>query len=306
MRITTIGRGSIGGTLARLWTAAGHQVTALGRDGGEASDADVVLLAVRHADIPAALAGVTGLDGKTVIESSNRLDGELPHDGHASNAEYVKAALGGPTAEAFNLNFGKLLEGASQAPNRPDNIWVGDETARDAVEQLTRDAGDATAPRRTAGPRRHAGGLRRALRGDRQGRRFRPALLPLRDAGSDLTARILWRGATPSELPDGSSPGAEGSSRPARSRYPEFRDPVCAAAAPAVASGHDGMSRLRDHGPRAHARHCARGRGASLPGHCDAHAFLGVDEVVVIVAAEVDLHPVDLSGEPAALGGVVG
>jgi hypothetical protein len=120
MRITTIGRGSIGGTLARLWTAAGHQVTALGRDGGDASDADVVLLAVRHADIPAALAGVTGLEGKTVIETSNRLDGEAPHEGHASNAEYVKAVVGGPTAKAFNLNFGKLLEGAAQAPNRPD------------------------------------------------------------------------------------------------------------------------------------------------------------------------------------------
>ena len=49
MKITTIGRGSIGGTLARLWTAAGHQVTTLGRDGGDASDADVVLVAVRHA-----------------------------------------------------------------------------------------------------------------------------------------------------------------------------------------------------------------------------------------------------------------
>lgn len=141
MRITTIGRGSIGGTLARLWTAAGHQVTTLGRDGGDASDADVVLLAVRHADIPAALAGVTGLAGKTVIEASNRLDGEAPHEGHASNAEYVKAVLGGPTAKAFNLNFGKLLDGAAEAPNRPDNIWVGDEAARAAVEQLTHDAG---------------------------------------------------------------------------------------------------------------------------------------------------------------------
>ena len=30
MKITTIGRGSIGGTLARLWTAAGHQVDAAG------------------------------------------------------------------------------------------------------------------------------------------------------------------------------------------------------------------------------------------------------------------------------------
>ena len=141
MKITTIGRGSIGGTLAGLWTAAGHQVNTLGRDGGDASDADVVLVAVRHADIPAALAGVTGLEGKTVIEASNRLDGEAPHEGHASNAEYVKAVLGGPTAKAFNLNFGKLLEGAAQAPNRPDNIWVGDEAARTAVEQLTHDAG---------------------------------------------------------------------------------------------------------------------------------------------------------------------
>lgn len=141
MHITTIGRGSIGGTLARLWTTAGHQVTTLGRDGGDASDADVVLLAVRHADIPAALAGVTGLEGKIVIEASNRLDGEAPHEGHASNAEYVKTVVGGPTAKAFNLNFGKLLAGATEAPNRPDNIWVGDEAARAVVEQLTRDAG---------------------------------------------------------------------------------------------------------------------------------------------------------------------
>ncbi|WP_354698013.1 hypothetical protein DSM112329_03674 [Paraconexibacter sp. AEG42_29] len=141
MNITTIGRGSIGGTLARLWTAAGHQVTTLGREGGDASSADVVLLAVRHADIPAALAGVTGLEGKTVIEASNRLDGEAPHEGHASNAEYVKAVLGGPTAKAFNLNFGKLLEGAAEAPSRPDNIWVGDDATRAVVEQLTHDAG---------------------------------------------------------------------------------------------------------------------------------------------------------------------
>ena len=101
MKITTIGRGSIGGTLARLWTAAGHQVNTLGREGGDASDADVVLVAVRHADLPAALAGVTGLEGKTVIEASNRLDGEAPHEGHASNAEYVNTVLGGPTAKAF-------------------------------------------------------------------------------------------------------------------------------------------------------------------------------------------------------------
>ena len=44
MKITTIGRGTIGGKLGRLWTSAGHEVTELARDGGDAADADVVLL----------------------------------------------------------------------------------------------------------------------------------------------------------------------------------------------------------------------------------------------------------------------
>ncbi len=33
MRITIIGRGRVGGGLARLFRAAGHEVDALGRDG---------------------------------------------------------------------------------------------------------------------------------------------------------------------------------------------------------------------------------------------------------------------------------
>lgn len=141
MKITTIGRGSIGGTLARLWTAAGHEVTELGRDGGDAGDADVVLLAVPYGAVPDALAGVSGLAGKTVIDATNRLGGEEPPDGHASMAEYVKATTGGPVAKAYNLNFGSLLEQAAAAPERPSNIWTGDEEARAAVEQLTRDMG---------------------------------------------------------------------------------------------------------------------------------------------------------------------
>ena len=42
-----------------------------------------------------------------------------------------------------------------------------------------------------------------------------------------------------------------------------------------------------------------------LPGHGDAQPLVGVDEVVVVVVAEVDLHPVDLAGEAAAVRGVV-
>jgi hypothetical protein len=46
MNITTIGRGDTGGSRARLWERARHSVTTLGRGGGDASDAGVVLIAV--------------------------------------------------------------------------------------------------------------------------------------------------------------------------------------------------------------------------------------------------------------------
>ena len=41
MNITTIGKGNIGGGLARLWQQAGHNVTTLGREGGDASGAEI-------------------------------------------------------------------------------------------------------------------------------------------------------------------------------------------------------------------------------------------------------------------------
>ena len=56
MRITVVGRGNLGGGLADLWERAGHQVTRLGRDGGDVSDADAVLVAVPGGAIVARLA----------------------------------------------------------------------------------------------------------------------------------------------------------------------------------------------------------------------------------------------------------
>jgi predicted dinucleotide-binding enzyme len=141
MKITTIGRGTIGGTLARLWTSAGHEVTELGRDGGGTAGSDVVLLAVPSSAVPDALAGVTGLSDQVVIDATNRLGGETPPSHYPSVAEYVKAKTRGPVAKAFNLNFGKLFEQAATVSVRPNNIWVGDEGARSAVEQLSRDIG---------------------------------------------------------------------------------------------------------------------------------------------------------------------
>lgn len=141
MKITTIGRGNIGGTLGRLWSSAGHEVTQLGRDGGDASNADVVLLAVPSAVVPDALAAVTGLDGKVIFDATNRIGSQTPPAEYDSVAEYVKATTGGPVAKVFHLNFGAILDQAAGTATRPSNLWVGDEGARDAVEQLSRDIG---------------------------------------------------------------------------------------------------------------------------------------------------------------------
>ena len=64
MRITVFGKGNVGGGLADLWERAGHQVTRLGRDGGDVSDADVVLVAVPGGSIAEALDGLTGAGGQ--------------------------------------------------------------------------------------------------------------------------------------------------------------------------------------------------------------------------------------------------
>jgi len=141
MKITTIGRGNIGGTLGRLWASSGHEVSQLGHDGGDASDADVVLLAVPSAVVPDALAGVSGLDGKVIFDATNRIGDQIPPIGHQSIAEYVKATTGGPVAKVFHLNFAAILDQAAGSATRPSNVWVGDEGARDAVEQLSRDIG---------------------------------------------------------------------------------------------------------------------------------------------------------------------
>lgn len=140
MRIAVFGRGSVGGGLAGLWERAGHQVTRLGRDGGDVSDAEAVLVAVPGGALAGALGTLRGVQGKTVIDATN-LIGTEPPDGYSSNAEYVKAQTNGPTAKSFNINFAALYDRIGEARERPCNLWCGDEEARGVVEQLNRDAG---------------------------------------------------------------------------------------------------------------------------------------------------------------------
>jgi predicted dinucleotide-binding enzyme len=139
MRITTIGRGNIGSGLAGLWREAGHEVTELGREGGDASDADVLLVAVPSDAIAAALGTVSGIDGKTTIDATNAFGGR--NDQFESLAHEVKSITGGPVAKSFNLNFAKLFPEVKHQRVRPSNFFAADDEAREVTEQLIRDAG---------------------------------------------------------------------------------------------------------------------------------------------------------------------
>jgi predicted dinucleotide-binding enzyme len=139
VKITTVGRGNIGGGLAKLWEQAGHDVTTLGRDGGDASDADVVLVAVPSGSVSEALGTVTGLEGKIAIDTANAFAGR--HEEYESFAQEVKAHTNGPVAKAFNANFAKLYDQIGEQRIRPSCLYAADDEAREVTEQLIRDAG---------------------------------------------------------------------------------------------------------------------------------------------------------------------
>ena len=139
MNITVIGRGNVGGGLARRWERAGHVVTTIGKDGGDGSDADVVVVAVPSASIEDALRSVSGIEGKPTIDATNTL-GERSGD-HESLAHQVKSIIGGPTAKSFNLNFANIYDEIEAQRVRPSNLFCAEDEAREVTERLIRDAG---------------------------------------------------------------------------------------------------------------------------------------------------------------------
>jgi len=139
VQITTVGRGNIGGGLAKLWEQAGHDVTTLGRDGGDASDADVVLVALPSGSVSEALGSVTGLEGKIAIDTANAFHGR--NEEYESFAHEVKAHTNGPVAKAFNANFAALYDQIGEQRVRPSCLYAADDEAREVTEQLIRDAG---------------------------------------------------------------------------------------------------------------------------------------------------------------------
>ena len=182
MKIAVVGKGNVGGGLADRWERAGHEVTRIGKEGGDVSDAEAVLLAVPGGAVADALESVQGIDGKTVVDATN-LVGAEPPSGFASNAEFVKSKTNGPTAKSFNLNFARAYDQIDSAGSRPSNIWSGDEEARDVVEQLIRDAGYEPVA---------AGGLENAAAQEKA--------IALFFGISQATGMFLYRMAPPDEL----------------------------------------------------------------------------------------------------------
>jgi predicted dinucleotide-binding enzyme len=139
MKIAVIGRGNVGGGLAERWRRAGHEVTELGREGGDAAAADVIVVAVPSDAIADALGKVNGIEGKTTIDATNAFRGR--DESVPSLAHEVRSIVGGATAKSFNLNFATLYERVDAEPTPPSSLYAADEAAREATEQLIRDAG---------------------------------------------------------------------------------------------------------------------------------------------------------------------
>ena len=135
MNIAVIGRGNVGGGLAERWRTTGHDVQEVGKDGGDVSGADVLVVAVPAGAIADAFAKLAGTEGKVAIDTTNAIGGRP--DGFESLTHQVKSLTKGPTSKSFNTIFAAAydkIDGQSC-------LWCGDDDARAPTEQLIRDAG---------------------------------------------------------------------------------------------------------------------------------------------------------------------
>jgi predicted dinucleotide-binding enzyme len=171
MRIGIIGAGHIGGTAARLFVNAGHEVAVSNSRGPEslremvaqlgararamtvdeaARFADVVLLAVPWRK-PGALPSPDAVSGKVVIDAMNpyTATGDIVNLGDSTSSEEVRKRLpGSRLVKAFNTIYYEHLA----TRGRPDSVVEGrhaifvagdDADAKRIVSQLVEDIGFA-------------------------------------------------------------------------------------------------------------------------------------------------------------------
>ena len=143
MRITTVGRGRVGGGLSRRWSAAGHEVTALGRDGGDASGSEVVVVAIP---------GDAIADG---LRRSRASRARSPSTRRTSSARPYRLRLRGAASQVLHPSPNRKSVQHQTSPfgttrstrNRCRGHDVAADTeAHDTTERLIRDAGSIPSP----------------------------------------------------------------------------------------------------------------------------------------------------------------
>ena len=139
--ITVFGTGGLGGAVASVLSAGGHEVQAINTATEKAPlRGDVVVLAVPHP----AVAGVVEeyrdeLAGKIVVDPTNPVDFAtfdrlvVPADSSAA-AELVEALPESRVVKALNTNFSPTLTAGAIGGTTPTVLLAGDDT--DAKEQV--------------------------------------------------------------------------------------------------------------------------------------------------------------------------
>ena len=168
MKITIVGVGNVGGTLAKQWGRRGHTLTLgvknvqdqqyqhLAREiGPNASvgsvaeavrSADIVVLATPWSAVESAIAQCGSLAGKVLIDCTNPLQPDLSglavgHD--TSGAEMIQRfASGALVCKAFNTVGANIMANPILEGRKVAMYYCGDdETAKDKVRALIGDLG---------------------------------------------------------------------------------------------------------------------------------------------------------------------
>jgi 8-hydroxy-5-deazaflavin:NADPH oxidoreductase len=168
MNIGIIGSGSIGSSLGQIWARKGHQVFfSFSRDASKldalaqsvpnsractpkeaAANSEVVLFAVRWANVAQAIEAAGSLQGKILIDCTNPLTPDMSDlaVGHTSSAaeEIAKLAPGAKVVKAFNTAFAQIYQSDSRffGSRLPTMFYCGDDgSAKASVAHLIKEAG---------------------------------------------------------------------------------------------------------------------------------------------------------------------
>ncbi|MEU9337075.1 NAD(P)-binding domain-containing protein [Streptomyces sp. NPDC048290] len=171
MHIGTLGAGTVARAIARHAVASGHHVILsnsrgpaslaaavgdlgpLARAGTpeEAAAAELVVLAVRWPQIPAAVASLPPFDGRIVIDATNQFADPPSHSaivdlGELTGSEFVAAHLpGARVVKAFNSLYGQYIAADPRHPAGRQVLFLAgdDPDAKSTVEELASDFGFA-------------------------------------------------------------------------------------------------------------------------------------------------------------------